>query len=147
MLAVVLTDSDSIWRRIISVGNLVQSPSCRGNGMPVIPSKTELFPADWSPHTTSCGKATKSPTPWALIFSIWFKRWLDLTLRRWLKLPPAASVPLCADAVIASWDLVIFWAVGLSDALIERGLSMLCLWICVNDGSSDRRRSKGNHTL
>lgn len=30
----------------------------------VIASRTELFPLDWSPHTTSCGSDVNSDIPW-----------------------------------------------------------------------------------
>ncbi len=42
-------------RKMISVANLVQRLSFRGNGISVRASRTEVFPADWSPQTTNWG--------------------------------------------------------------------------------------------
>jgi hypothetical protein len=60
-------------------------------------SKAELFPADWSPQTTSCGSATNSPTPFALIDSIWLRRKLELEVRRWVNDAAWELMPLCAE--------------------------------------------------
>jgi hypothetical protein len=43
-------------RRTISVAKRVQRFSLLGNGISVIASRTEPFPEDWSPQTTSCGR-------------------------------------------------------------------------------------------
>src|SRR4051812_28531278 len=43
-------------RNVICVANFVHKPESRGNGSLVRPSRTELFPLDWSPTTTSCGR-------------------------------------------------------------------------------------------
>ena len=50
-------------RRMISVAKRVHKESCLGNGISVRASRTELFPADWSPQTTSRGsdKTLSSP--------------------------------------------------------------------------------------
>ena len=45
--------SVSALRRMICVANRVHKVLSRGNGRPVSPSKTEDFPLDWSPATTS----------------------------------------------------------------------------------------------
>ena len=62
---------------MISVGNLVQRPSWRGKGRLVIPSRTELFPADWSPQTTSWGRLMRSPMPRERRLAICSSRLLD----------------------------------------------------------------------
>ena len=63
MMEAVMVKAVSACSNMLSVANLVHSPSCRGNGIPVIPSRIDLLPADWSPHTTSCGKAMWSLIP------------------------------------------------------------------------------------
>jgi hypothetical protein len=45
--------SISALRKTICVANRVHKVLSRGNGRPVSPSKTEDFPLDWSPTTTS----------------------------------------------------------------------------------------------
>lgn len=49
-------DGSELWWRMIYVANIVQTPISTKKGMPVIPSKTELIPANSSPQTTGCGK-------------------------------------------------------------------------------------------
>jgi hypothetical protein len=46
MLAVMIMESQSVCLGMISVGNLEHYPSYRGNSIPMMPSKIELFPAD-----------------------------------------------------------------------------------------------------
>lgn len=57
-------------RQVIWVAYRVQSPAARGKENPVKLSRTELFPEDWSPTTTSCGSGTKEPTFSSLSLSI-----------------------------------------------------------------------------
>lgn len=50
-------------RKMISVAKRVHRFSLRGNGISVIASRTELFPLDWSPQTTSWGRPTMPLKP------------------------------------------------------------------------------------
>jgi hypothetical protein len=47
----------SALRKMICVANRVHRVLSRGNGRLVSPSKTEDFPLDWSPTTTSCAQS------------------------------------------------------------------------------------------
>jgi hypothetical protein len=57
-------------RKTICVAKRVQRPASRGSGFWINPSSTLLFPEDWSPTTTICGRSTSSPTPQAKSLSI-----------------------------------------------------------------------------
>ena len=59
---------------VIWVAKRVHSSPSRGKGIFVRPSRTELFPLDWSPTTTSCGRLTYSPTPQVTSLSIFSSR-------------------------------------------------------------------------
>ena len=77
-IVVTMIRSSSECRRMISVGNLMHISSWRGKGRLVMPFRIELFPEDWSPHTTSWGRSTWSSMPLALNLAICFKRKVDL---------------------------------------------------------------------
>lgn len=62
--------------------------------MLVMPSKTELFPADWSPHTTSCGKSMFLLMPRARRLEICRRRSKDVCDCR--PDSPSAAGPLSA---------------------------------------------------
>ena len=66
----------------IFVAKRVQSPLSRGRGNSMIASSTDDLPLDWSPTTTSWGRATTEPIPSSRslsIVSIWagFERLRD----------------------------------------------------------------------
>lgn len=70
--------SPSEYWRIISVANLIYTPSCWGKGSLVISFNTELLPADWSSYTTSCERSTWSPIARALRPTIYSRRRVNL---------------------------------------------------------------------
>jgi hypothetical protein len=66
------TCSCAALRKMICVASRVQRPLSRGSGFLINPSSTLLFPEDWSPTTTICGRDTSSPTPQAKRLSIFW---------------------------------------------------------------------------
>lgn len=76
-IAKITRSSSKCWR-MISVANLVHTPSCRGKESLVIPFNTELLSADWSSHTTSCRRLTWSSIARALRSAIYSRRRVDL---------------------------------------------------------------------
>lgn len=65
MIVAVILAAVMLCRKTISVANFVRAPSCLEKRIPVMPSRTELFPAERSPQTINWGtwmSLTKSGT-------------------------------------------------------------------------------------